>query len=98
MINADNKFLAHLSEFLRIPVSVILKDSNVLYRSNKKAIITFINSYGKSDPNFYSRVLTSALKELGKADENADQIYHLEKQSKAIVQANRNNWREVQVH
>lgn len=95
MINADNKFLAHLSEFLRIPVSVILKDSNVLYRSNKKAIITFINSYGKSDPNFYSRVLTSALKELGKADENADQIYHLEKQSKAIVQANRNNWREV---
>ena len=95
MINADNKFLAHLSEFLRIPVSVILKDSNVLYRSNKKAIISFINSYGKSNPNFYSRVLTSALKELGKADENADQIYHLEKQSKAIVQATRNNWREV---
>ena len=95
MINADNKFLANLSEFLRIPVSVILKDSNVLYRSNKKAIIAFINSYGKSNPSFYSRVLTSALKELGKADENADQIYHLEKQSKAIVQANRNNWREV---
>lgn len=95
MINADNKFLAHLSELLRVPVSVILKDSNVFYRSNKKAIIAFINSYGKSNPSFYSRVLTSALKELGKADENADQIYHLEKQSKAIVQANRNNWREV---
>lgn len=95
MINADNKFLANLSQFLRVPVSVILKDSNVLYRSNKKAIVSFINSYGKSNPNFYSRVLTSALKELGKADENADQIYHLEKQSKAIVQASRNNWREV---
>ena len=95
MINADNKFLARLAEFLRVPTSVLLKDSNVLYRSNRKAIITFINSYGKSNPNFYSRVLTTALKELGKADENADQIYHLEKQSKAIVQANRNNWREV---
>ena len=95
MINADSKFLAHLAEFLRVPTSVLLKDSNVLYRSNRKAIITFINSYGKSNPNFYSRVLTSALKELGKADENADQIYHLEKQSKAIVQASRNNWREV---
>lgn len=95
MINADNKFLAHLAEFLRVPTSVLLKDSNVLYRSNKKAIITFINSYGKSNPNFYSRVLTTALKELGKADENADQVYHLEKQSKAIVQATRNNWREV---
>lgn len=95
MINADNKFLAHLAEFLRVPTSVLLKDSNVLYRSNRKAIITFINSYGKSNPNFYSRVLTTALKELGKADENADQIYHLEKQSKAIVQASRNNWREV---
>ena len=95
MINADNRFLAHLAKFLRVPTSVLLKDSNVLYRSNRKAIITFINSYGKSNPNFYSRVLTSALKELGKADENADQIYHLEKQSKAIVQASRNNWREV---
>lgn len=95
MINADNKFLAHLAQFLRVPTSVLLKDSNVLYRSNRKAIITFINSYGKSNPNFYSRVLTTALKELGKADENADQIYHLEKQSKAIVQASRNNWREV---
>lgn len=95
MINADNKFLANLSQFLRVPVSVILKDSNVFYRSNKKAIVSFINSYGKSNPSFYSRVLTSALKELGRADENADQIYQLEKQSKAIVQASRNNWREV---
>ena len=95
MFTSDSKALTLLAAGLKVTVPLILKDTNKFFIQNRDDIIHFVNTYGVENPSFLSRLMTSALKELREADENADSIYETGKIVKAIVQASRNIWREV---
>lgn len=95
MLNSDKSLAKGAAAIFRHLASLFLHDDNPRYESSRRSIRENINQYAKLSPGFMSKLFTTAHKELGSADSNADSIYAFEKQAKAVVQANRNNCREV---
>lgn len=95
MLNSDRSLTRGAAAVFGHIAPLLLHDDNQRYKENRKQIRENLNRYAKSNPGFMSKLLTTAHKELSSADSNADTIYAFEKQAKAIVQANRNNCREV---
>lgn len=74
---------------------LLLHDDNLHFKHNRNTRRSFINSYVIRNPGFLAKTLLTAHKELSSADSNADNIYAFEKKAKAVVQANRNNCRDL---
>lgn len=92
---SDNGFLQFLANSLNMTVPLLLKEDNSFYIAHKKAILELVNTYEQENPGMLSRFFVTAYRELVAADEQADKIFAAEKEAKAVIQATRNNWREV---
>lgn len=95
LVNSDSKLARIIATGLGYSVPFILKDTNLIYIKNKERILALVNKYGKENPNFYSRLMSTAFRELASADENANAVYSTQKIAKGSIQASRSNWREV---
>ena len=95
MLKSDKSLAKGAAAIFSHLAPLFLHDDNPRYESTRRSIRENINQYAKLSPGFMSKLFTTAHKELGSADSNADSIYAFEKQAKAVVQANRNNCREV---
>lgn len=95
MLKSDKSLAKGAAAIFGHLAPLFLHDDNPRYESSRRSIRENINQYAKLSPGFMSKLFTTAHKELGSADSNADSIYAFEKQAKAVVQANRNNCREV---
>ena len=95
LVNSDNRLAQFVATGLGYSVPFLLKDTNPIYIENKERILALVNKFGKENPNFYSRLISTAFKELASADENANAVYGTQKIAKGSIQANRSNWREV---
>lgn len=95
LVNSDSKLARIIATGLGYSVPFILKDTNPIYIKNKERILALVNKYGKENPNFYSRLMSTAFRELASADENANAVYSTQKIAKGSIQASRSNWREV---
>lgn len=92
---SDKGFLQFLANSLNMTVPLLLKEDNSFYIAHKKAILELVNTYEQENPGMLSRFFITAYRELVAADEQADKIFAAEKEAKAVIQATRNNWREV---
>lgn len=95
LLQSDSNFAKYSAVALGLSVNTLLKDSSVVYQTNKKIIREQINKYNKTHPGFLSNFVVSAYRELMSADNTANEIYKAEKIAKASVQAIRTNWREI---
>lgn len=95
MLKSDKSLAKGAAAIFGHLAPLFLHDDNPRYESSRRSLRENINQYAKLSPGFMSKLFTTAHKELGSADSNADSIYAFEKQAKAVVQANRNNCREV---
>lgn len=95
LLESDSKFVRFIGTALHLSIPTLLKDSDPIYKAHKEKILELVNSYSIKHPSFLSNLLGSLYKELSSADKNADAVYAFEKQNKALIQANRSNWREV---
>lgn len=94
-LHSDNKLANYVARALQLSVSFLLKQDNHYYQENKQRILEAVNEYGTENPSWFSRLLTTAYRELISTDENADAVQGFGKEAKAGVQAARSNWREV---
>lgn len=94
-LHSDNKLANYVARALQLSVPFLLKQDNKYYLENKQRILEAVNEYGTENPSWFSRLLTTAHRELISTDENADAIQGFGKEAKAGVQAARSNWREV---
>lgn len=94
-IYSDNKLANYVARALQLSVPFLLKQDNKYYLENKQRILEAVNEYGTENPSWFSRLLTTAHRELLSTDENADAVQGFGKEAKAGVQAARSNWREV---
>lgn len=92
---SDKGFLQFLAHSLDMTVPLLLKEDNSFYIAHKKTILELVNTYEQENPGMLSRFFITAYRELVSADEQADKIFAAEKEAKAVIQATRNNWREV---
>lgn len=92
---SDKKFLQFLAHSLNMTVPLLLKEDSSFYIAHKKTILELVNTYEQENPGMLSRFFITAYRELVSADEQADKIFAAEKEAKAVIQATRNNWREV---
>lgn len=92
---SDKGFLQFLAHSLNLTVPLLLKEDNSFYIAHKKTILELVNTYERDNPGMLSRFFITAYRELVSADEQADKIFAAEKEAKAVIQATRNNWREV---
>lgn len=92
---SDKGFLQFLAHSLNMTVPLLLKEDNSFYIAHKKALLELVNTYEQENPGMLSRFFITAYRELVAADEQADKIFAAEKEAKAVIQATRNNWREV---
>ena len=92
---SDKGFLQFLAHSLNLTVPLLLKEDNSFYIAHKKTILELVNIYERDNPGMLSRFFITAYRELVSADEQADKIFAAEKEAKAVIQATRNNWREV---
>lgn len=92
---SDNKLANYVARALQLSVPFLLKQDNKYYLENKQRILEAVNEYGTENPSWFSRLLTTAHRELLSTDENADAVQGFGKEAKAGVQAARSNWREV---
>lgn len=90
---------SNLTQYLTIAFGhvapLLLHDDNLHFKHNRNTRRSFINNYVIRNPGFLAKTLLTAHKELSSADSNADNIYAFEKKAKAVVQANRNNCRDL---
>ena len=94
-LKSDNKLAQRVAKALQISVPFLLKQDNHYYQENKQRILEAVNTYSTENPSWFSRLITTAHRELISTDANADAVQGFEKQAKAGVQATRSNWREV---
>lgn len=94
-LNSDNKLANYVARTLQLSVPFLLKQDNQYYQENRQRILEAVNKYGTENPSWFSRLLTTAHRELLSTDENADAVQGFGKEAKAGVQAVRSNWREV---
>lgn len=95
LIASDSTLLKYLGVALKIPATVLMKDSNSIYKAQKELILRSINTYAIDHPNWLSRLSLSLFKELATPDKNAEEVFQAEKQAKATIQASRTTWKEV---
>lgn len=94
-LHSDNKLAHYVASALQLSVPFLLKQDNHYYQENRQRILEAVNEYGTENPSWFSRLVTTAHRELLSADENADAVQGFGKEAKAGVQAARSNWREV---
>lgn len=94
-LKSDSKLAQRVAKALQISVPFLLKQDNDYYQENKQRILEAVNIYSTENPSWFSRLITTAHRELLSTDANADAVQGFEKQAKAGVQATRSNWREV---
>lgn len=94
-LHSDNKLAHYVASALQLSVPFLLKQDNHYYQENRQRIFEAVNEYGTQNPSWFSRLITTAHRELLSADENADAVQGFGKEAKAGVQAARSNWREV---
>lgn len=92
---SDNKLAHYVASALQLSVSFLLKQDNHYYQENRQRILEAVNEYGTQNPSWFSRLITTAHRELLSTDEDADAVQGFGKEAKAGVQAARSNWREV---
>lgn len=95
MLESKNSLTQYLTVAFGHVAPLLLHDDNLRFKHNRNTRRSFINNYVIRNPGFLAKTLLTAHKELSSADSNADNIYAFEKKAKAVVQANRNNCRDL---
>ena len=94
-IKSDSKLAQRVAKALQLSIPFLLKQDNAYYQENKQRILEAVNAYSTENPSWFSRLITTAYRELLSTDASADAVQGFGKQAKAGVQATRSNWREV---
>lgn len=95
MLESKSSLTQYLTIAFGHVAPLLLHDDNLHFKHNRNTRRSLINNYVIRNPGFLAKTLLTAHKELSSADSNADNIYAFEKKAKAVVQANRNNCRDL---